>query len=105
MTTLNEALITDMGILSDEVYDNIKEYFIFENGERIRSTIATVNGTYTIIDSTDNLNDPNTISSIVGMEALGRVGTRERYAFPLGEWERGSIDMYSHLWRVGMRRF
>lgn len=70
MTTLNEELITDMGILSYEVYDDIKKYFVFENGERVKNTITTVNGTYTIIDSTDNPNDPNTIHSSTGMDAF-----------------------------------
>lgn len=71
---LNKTIITDMGILSNEVYnDQGQKYFEFnEDGTRVKNTIATVNGTYTIIDSTDIPSDidANSMHSITGMEAL-----------------------------------
>ncbi len=54
MATLDKNIITDMGILSNEAYDDYGQYFVFdENGKRLNSTIKTPNGTYTIIDSAD----------------------------------------------------
>ncbi|MDO9267188.1 MAG: hypothetical protein Q7U00_08925, partial [Sulfurimonas sp.] len=50
--TLDQNIITDMGILSNEVYDVRNKYFTFNNdGTRVESKIITANGTYTIIDS------------------------------------------------------
>ncbi len=57
-----EQTITDMGMLSNEVYND--KYFEFEivNGiKQYKNPIKTANGTYTIIDSEDTLN---------GMQAL-----------------------------------
>ncbi|MGE3612020.1 MAG: hypothetical protein AB7G20_00870, partial [Sulfurimonas sp.] len=70
MTTLNETIITDMGILSNEVYNNEKYFTFKQSGQREYNEIVTFNGTYTIIDSTDNPNDPNTIHSSTGLDAL-----------------------------------
>ncbi|MDD5387552.1 MAG: Calx-beta domain-containing protein [Sulfuricurvum sp.] len=56
--SLNNNTITDMGILSSEVYDARNRYFVFNaDGTRIESIIVTDNATYTIIDSSDTLTD------------------------------------------------
>jgi hypothetical protein len=53
-----EQTITDMGILSNEVYNNkYLEYKVVDGKkEYANAFITTANGTYTIIDSEDTLN-------------------------------------------------
>lgn len=56
--TLEQQTITDMGILSSEVYDARNRYFVFNaDGTRIESVIVTNNATYTIIDSANTATD------------------------------------------------
>ena len=56
--TFEQQTMTDMGILSSEVYDARNRYFAFNaDGTRIESIIVTDNATYTIIDSADTATD------------------------------------------------